>query len=67
MDKTTPYCKKYVCPSRISLTSVCVDPNLLDVLRSLQQNALNDGGEKSVSSPASRQASVTEIQIVVDR
>jgi hypothetical protein len=56
-----------VCPSIISLTGVCVDPNLLGVLRPLQRNAISDGGEKSVSSPASRQASMPEIQIVVHR
>jgi hypothetical protein len=42
-------------------------PKFIDVLRSLQRNAISDGGEKSVSSPASRQVSMTEIQIVVDR
>jgi hypothetical protein len=55
-----------VCPPIIRLASVCVDHNLLDVSRSIQRNTIRDGGEKSVSSPESRQASITEIQIVVD-
>ena len=83
MDKGNYYCTNYVfnkmkcgydntvlqqvCPSIINLTSICVDPNLLDVLRSLQRNAISDDGEQSVLSPTSRQASMTEIHIVVDR
>jgi hypothetical protein len=54
-------------PSRISLTNACVYPNLLDVLRSPQWNAMSDGSEKTVSSPAIRQASLTEIHTAVDR